>query len=380
MDEQSLKSAMPKKYKAFANDKELVFDKAIVSREEFLTAGGFLPVSCYSLYIVKEHNDFDPILAGDMIDLSYEGKERLIVKEATVFSYTLNKELETTDSRTLTPVEILKLGGKNPDKEYLIQVIPKAPDIVYAYTPETEIKMVCSGLEFITKPWLEQVNIEEYGMKCLPVPPTHSFIVPIHGGSYTFTTPFVTGKELILKTGRSEYQEFEIYKAYSNSTKKQVEYNEEVDLTEQCLVRFLILPKKQEDGRGNDQPFILPEEDVTFLDNQALPWECLINNGEKCILINDFPVPEGYNAPTVTVALKISPLYPATEIDMAYFYPQLVRKDGRQIHAISAEIIKGLQFQRWSRHRKPNEWLPGVDNIATHLILVENWLRNELKR
>jgi len=98
------------------------------------------------------------------------------------------------------------------------------------------------------------------------------------------------------------------------------------------------------------------------------------------VIIYNCPVPDGYNVQVVDIALLIPPMYPAAEIDMAYFHPQLSRNNGRPIAALSAQIIDSKTFQRWSRHRNPSDWRPGLDNLSTHLILVENWLENELKR
>jgi hypothetical protein len=44
------------------------------------------------------------------------------------------------------------------------------------------------------------------------------------------------------------------------------------------------------------------------------------------------------------------------------------------------QALDGKKFQGWSRHRKVGEWRPGVDCIATHLCLVDNWLVKDLGR
>lgn len=76
----------------------------------------------------------------------------------------------------------------------------------------------------------------------------------------------------------------------------------------------------------------------------------------------------------------IPPTYPASQIDMAYFSPALAKKSGRPIRAIANQLIDGKTFQRWSRHRAAGEWTPGVDCVATHLCLVDNWLTRDLTK
>jgi hypothetical protein len=88
--------------------------------------------------------------------------------------------------------------------------------------------------------------------------------------------------------------------------------------------------------------------------------------------------PQGYSAEQVTIALLIPPQYADTQIDMVYVHPPLARLDGKPIAALSPQPIRGDAFQRWSRHRTgANPWRPGVDEVASHLTLVDEWLRRE---
>ena len=144
-------------------------------------------------------------------------------------------------------------------------------------------------------------------------------------------------------------------------------------------MRFVTLPKEQQEGRGSRIGFSLPADDIEFLDNNSFLWEAIVQQS-NWLLIKDHPVPEGYNVTSVDIALLIPPTYPAAEIDMAYFYPALEKKSGRTIGATSTQVIDGRTFQRWSRHRQPGEWRPGLDDISTHLLLVNNWLINDLTK
>jgi hypothetical protein len=127
--------------------------------------------------------------------------------------------------------------------------------------------------------------------------------------------------------------------------------------------------------------FQLPESDREFLEARGLPWETIIESNTKWLLIHEFPVPNGYNHNTVTVALMIVAGYPEAQIDMVYFYPALARLDGHQINALASQNIEGKTYQRWSRHRtSQNPWRPGEDDVSTHLSLVEFLVEKELLR
>jgi hypothetical protein len=128
--------------------------------------------------------------------------------------------------------------------------------------------------------------------------------------------------------------------------------------------------------------FDLPEEDVKFLEQEyERPWETIVD-GSQWVLIHDFAVPPGYNHAKVTAAIRVETGYPATPLDMVYFFPALSRRDGQAIKATEAmQSLDGKSYQRWSRHRTPkNPWKVGQDNLASHVFLIEDWLEREFDR
>jgi hypothetical protein len=127
--------------------------------------------------------------------------------------------------------------------------------------------------------------------------------------------------------------------------------------------------------------FILPEDDIQFLEDYGLEWET-INDGSQWVLLHRFPTGDGYIQKEVSAAIRIETGYPLTPLDMVYFDPALARTDGKSIPATTAtQSIDGKTFQRWSRHRTPqNPWKPGVDNIGSHVHLIEDWLQREFEK
>lgn len=126
--------------------------------------------------------------------------------------------------------------------------------------------------------------------------------------------------------------------------------------------------------------FDLPEEDVEHLDVRGLPWETIYDGRTQWLLLHQFPIPGGYNVKTATAAIQITPNYPSAPLDMVYFRPALTLQGNRSIGGLKMTHILGEEFQRWSRHRtEANPWRPGVDNLHTHLALVEEWLLREVR-
>jgi hypothetical protein len=127
--------------------------------------------------------------------------------------------------------------------------------------------------------------------------------------------------------------------------------------------------------------FSLPSEDLDWLESLHRPYELVRENGSLRVIIHEWPLPAGYDQGTASINVRIEPGYPDAQIDMAYFYPPINRADGRQISALASDVFDGKNWQRWSRHRTPaNPWRPGIDNLATHFGLVEDWLHKELRR
>src|SRR5436190_186159 len=122
----------------------------------------------------------------------------------------------------------------------------------------------------------------------------------------------------------------------------------------------------------------LPQRDTDYLNATQRPWETLGATGAGWVFMHNYPVVGGYASTEVTAALQIAAGYDDKQIDMVYFFPALLRADGKGVTALAKKVIDGKEFQRWSRHRTPeNPWRPGLDYIGTHMELVEEWLLRE---
>lgn len=124
---------------------------------------------------------------------------------------------------------------------------------------------------------------------------------------------------------------------------------------------------------------ILPDEDIEYLDTLKFDWETIKEANQEWLIVHNYILPEGYNTEKADVAILITPGYPVSPLDMAYFLPRLNRIDGKLLGATeSLQPLDGKSWQRWSRHRTAqNAWQPGVDNILTHFISIQHWLERE---
>jgi hypothetical protein len=79
--------------------------------------------------------------------------------------------------------------------------------------------------------------------------------------------------------------------------------------------------------------------------------------------------------------LLIPDNYADTQIDMVFLNVALARTDGRPINNLTTVKICGADWQQWSWHRTgANPWRAGVDDVASHLALVDEWLSREFAK
>lgn len=368
------------KYGFLLNSLKFISFEKIVTGEQILKIAGISDIQCLSLYQKFKGNDFEKISFDEEVDLSNSGIEHFITKDSETSTYTLNGEHEMTDKKGLTANQILEFGAFDTNENYLIQVFPDGQTKSFAYSPEESIKMICKGLVFVTAEWLGVVDVEEFGKQCKEIPPSRKFKIKIDKNYHTVDSRFITQSQLIALEGNMNVAIYDVYKFMNGNPKPvKIAIGETVDLTEKCLVRFVLMPKEQKDGKGVRQNFTLPEEDIDTLNEMGLLWEAL-SQPAMWLIIYDYPIPEGYNVRKALVALQITSSYPATQIDMAHFHPPLKKNNGKEISTVTNHMIDGKLFQQWSRHRNSGEWKPGVDCIATHLALVDNWLMIDLTR
>ncbi len=195
----------------------------------------------------------------------------------------------------------------------------------------------------------------------------------------------MTGAELLalVKLTPDKYRLFEIGKE-----QREILPNEKVDFKKCEIERFKSVAKHANEGTGaavgaaplsiKRKQFQLLPDDERFLNAICDSWETILSGNTGWILLPSYKLPNGYNVKEATVAFMLPPSYPTVEFDMMYFCPAINRADGKPIGALSIQPLDGKSFQRWSRHRNPGDWRPGVDNVETHFLSVHSWLNDEL--
>jgi hypothetical protein len=121
---------------------------------------------------------------------------------------------------------------------------------------------------------------------------------------------------------------------------------------------------------------MLTPGDVDVLDSLGLAWSTQDEGGWTCLVIEDWPLPPGYQSASADLLLRLSPGYPDVPLDMWWFDPGVIRTDNQAIPQTQVpEQILGRVWQRWSRHLNPGDWKPGVDGVQSFLARIRADLR-----
>lgn len=227
----------------------------------------------------------------------------------------------------------------------------------------------------------EYIDMEAFAKEGKEIPKGRKYLLLIDRKKYKWEKECITGKELLVLAGKTPIERFQINQRFRFGRVEEVQLDEKVDLATCGVERFMTLPLDQTEGRPLSRAFALPEQDEHFLNASGLEWETIQESNKRWLILRNHPIPDGYTIPQANVAIMITPGYPAGPLDMVYFHPGLVRTDGVGIKALSNQSIEGKTYQRWSRHyTSQNPWRPGLDDISTHLSLVNHWLKREFHK
>lgn len=227
----------------------------------------------------------------------------------------------------------------------------------------------------------EFIDLEEYFASKKPVPKAKKYQIRIDKDKYVVEAPSMNGREILELAGKTP-EKFLLRQKLRGGV-EEVRPDQEVNFMTAGVERFMTIPKEVTEGEGPlvRREFKPLDDDVEYLDSTSRKWEAVLQDKLKIIVMHDWPLPSGYNLSTAAVHVRLSDGYPDTHIDMAYFSPALNRADGRNINNLSMLEFDGKPWQQWSRHRTgASAWRPGIDNLTTHMALVDDWLAAELRK
>jgi hypothetical protein len=119
----------------------------------------------------------------------------------------------------------------------------------------------------------------------------------------------------------------------------------------------------------------LPPDDRRYLTDKGVVFEEVEGDGQKGIILRNYPLPAGHFDIQVADILILLPAgYPDIPPDMFHTLPWVRLASNNQYPNRADQKVEFADqtWQRWSRHNK--EWRAGVDGIWTMLKRVDNAL------
>lgn len=227
----------------------------------------------------------------------------------------------------------------------------------------------------------EIVDLEEFSATGKPVPAGKKYRIRIDKEIKVVNVDHMTGRQILDLVNKTP-EKFILRQRIKGSVQP-VGPDENVSFLKSGVERFMTIPNEVTEGEGSQprRQFILLDADTDYLEHLGLRWESVTENGVQAVIIYGWSIPSGYQIGTADVHVRFTSGYPDTQLDMAYFAPALTRENGRSINNLSITPFDGHDWQQWSRHRSPTSaWRPGIDDLSTHMALVEDWLILELRK
>ncbi|MDE0503455.1 MAG: multiubiquitin domain-containing protein [Paracoccaceae bacterium] len=220
----------------------------------------------------------------------------------------------------------------------------------------------------------DSIDLEECGKNERKPPKGTKYRIRIDGDKHIVDSATITGAAILRLVGKS-FDDWSLNQKLHGGRREKIDAEAEVDLTCPGIERFETVRRQAQQGESALCE-LLPE-DLEYLEaNYPSQWrQESEGNGKSGLLIENFPLPDGYTEKKSTLMLLIPSGYPGAALDMFYFSPSLKRSDGSPVSAVAIEEHFGRTWQRWSRHYT---WEPGFDSVVKHIEYVNNDLKNEV--
>ncbi|AFL50662.1 hypothetical protein ABIE78_003543 [Sinorhizobium fredii] len=325
---------------------------------------GYCDVAPREEYIVLQwlsEGDVEEVRSDETVNLDGQTAAKFIVSKADrLYRFFLNDRSLSWPDRSISEAA-LRILGKIPSAELLYvrrEVESDRPIEVGSSLPLADL-----GVESVYS------RLAQWDLN-------------VQGVTVKFDRPDVLVRDALVKAGFNPEQGW-IIVLKTRDGKRQVTIDEMVDLRSPGIEKLRLTPREINNGEvpQSRRQFRLLPVDEEGLTARGLRWETFVDGARRWLVLHAMELPPGYAVASTSIAIEIPSSYPTAELDMFYCYPQLSRQDGMTIPQTQVtEAIEGRGFQRWSRHRGAiAPWRPGLDNVITHLALVEAALLREVE-
>lgn len=341
------------------NDQRIELSDTTPTGEQILAAARLRPAADYALLRWPESGPTNEVALHDTIKLPRSGPPLAFfaIKSDGVSYFTLDEERYAW-AGPLDADTVRRVGRVDPSMELWFELTEQEDRLIQ---PGEVIDLDAPGVERLyTKRAIWHLRVNDEGTE--------------------WPQPRVLVRDALTAAGFDVSRPWTMKFKVQGQPVRAVNLDDELDLSQAGVERLRVAPSEVNNGDGLDarREFSLLAADAGFLDRRGLHWQT-VNSDGQWLIVSDYPLPLGYNAPTCTLAVLIPPSYPTAALDMFFCHPPLTINGSVPPQTEHHQAIDGRNFQRWSRHRGgASPWTPGVDNLTTHFALIDEALAREV--
>lgn len=303
----------------------------------------------------------DVVDPDDTVDIRGGDARFVVVASDRVYFFTVDGERYDWPVEIITGATIRKLAGFPEDMALYFERTDR---------PDREV-----GAN-------DAVNLDHEGIESL-ITRKAIWKLKVQNVVLELTTFSINVRDALVQAGFNPDQGWLIFLKVAGQKKQPVELSTEIDLRMPGIEKLRLTPNEINNGEAPPEPcrdFALLEADEDHLNRLDLRWETIVEQKRRWLLIHGYPLPTGYTVERTKLALEVPPDYPGAQIYGFYAYPPLALTSGHTIERTQLRgILLGVEFHGWSRNRgRSAPWNPAVDNVISHLTLVEAALAKEV--
>lgn len=340
--------------------RQVPIDDLTPTGAQLAIAAGFKSVEGVSVLQVLATGELEDIRPNENVDLRQIGRRFVIVESDRAYRLTIDGQRFDWPCRIVSGGLLRNLGQLTADR------------IIFLSRQDQPDRLV-NDLDLVD---LDAPGVEEFRSRKL------TWKLEVQGVKLDIPAPTVVVREALILAGFNPDQGWQIFLKVSGQPKQEVQLTSEIDLRTQGIEKLRLTPKDVINGEVLVQPsrdFDLLEIDEIHLNRLGHRWETIIEVNRRWLLLHDYPLPSGYTVEHTSLALEVPPNYPGAQIYGFYTNPPLALSSGRTIESTQLRgALLGTEYHGWSRNRGAGgQWNPALDNVGTHLILVDAAIAKE---
>lgn len=321
---------------------------------------GFKPADYPVVMAVLPNGELESLRPDEPIHPLYADARFIVVPSDRLYRFSIDGVFFEWMCRFISGAQVRKLGDIPRSKTLYLERVDR---------PDREIE---DG-EFVD---LDAPGVEVFRSR------KRTYKLNVQGVVIDVQDDSIKVSDALTQAGFDPSQGWQIFLVVAGQPKRKVTVDDVIDLTTPGIEKLRLSPDAVNNAEGPSGPrrdFAVSPADEAHLNRLGLRWETLVEQGRRFLCIHDYPLPAGYKVARFLLGLELPPTFPQAAIYGFFCHPALELASCREIPNTSQRAsFLGYNVIGWSRQRPAPQWNPAIDNISTHLMIVDACLAQEV--